>query len=1183
MLLVVFLTAPAFGLSVRDNAFNGVWQDWGNGWKYCYFSSGDTAWWKDGDAVRLGYQYGQGQWWDYGLGGWNAISAKNTASTFIGDGKWYDLKSGWSFCYNAVNDTAAWGDNNVMRLRYGYASGQWWDYGIGGWNKIGADRVSSKFIGDGGSYDLKNGWSYYYNPGTDTAWWKDGGAFRFAHEYVKGQWYDYGFGGWNKIGAEQVSSKFIGDTAWYDLKNGWSFAYTASNDTAAWGDNNLLRFRYSYGPGQWWDYGIGGWNKIGADRVSSKFIGTAGWYDLKNGWSFCYNPANDTAAWGDNNQLRFRYSYGSGQWEDYGLGGWNKIGAEKVTSKFIGDTGWYDLKNGWSFSYNPVTDTGFWGDNNVLRLGYNYSSGQWSHRGMDGWHAIGNEKVSSVFVGDGTYHDLKDGWAYFYNASNDTAYWWFVDGSYPYVSYDFVVGQWYADGFRIGSQGASARFIGDGQDFYDAKTGASFVLNLSEKCVQLRYQGRLRFEYSYSSDMYYHYGHDKTVLTGPVPFLLWIAGDGDFHELNSNWKYRYDYQNDTGFWMETGGQVRFAYAYSEGQWSHFNGTRATLGTIGNSSAFLGDGMPHSLGDGWTYQHSFPWEGSRFFSDYYNVAPGELGVWTNGYAKFIYSYTNSSWFYATADMFRDERYLGSVAWPDFVGDGRWHDLGNQWAYRFENNLGYWAASGNELFAYDYENRQWHASDYQKNWMSLTLAVGTSPYNTSFSCSFVGDGEWHYVGDDNLYFRYISSEGAAQWKAGDSEFLKYTYGTDEWKVPASGIWSTLSIQQTDFSLVPAIKSYLANPTQPGEEELVWEDLLDGAITFPNDPGVPDLRTRLTNLYNLYRKKGVTSEHYRFIYEDGLGEIAEGLRDEIAEAAYDTAKYLIGPHSEKDMCRIRVFLLDQEYQYSNGTTMMIRDDWPNTGGISYDYDGTSSRKEGYIVLFVKPGAQEEEGRLERYGSTLAHETTHALMRREIGGVEKYTSENGPEGNTQFSYFDINNQQWNFVNASRLHWGWFTESLARYAGHVKYWQELGETDPSTDFCKSILDLGNSLDRLFTTSDSRTRVSWTDMEAQYLGARVATTEEFEFAKGSFTAIGWFFGQSNSVERTRDVLDLVRGGDGVHPRQISIDDAFASSSAYNKRTGQDAWQVNANPLTLLDDNPDTLYEDYYNRFVSWNP
>jgi len=570
---LVLLVSPVHPAFERNASYAGVWQDWGNGWKYCYFSSGDTAWWKDGEAVRFGYQYGQGQWWDYGLGGWNAISAKNNGSAFIGDGKWYDLKNGWSFSYNALNDSAAWGDNNQLRLGYNYALGQWSNYGIGGWSTIGSEKVSSKFIGDGGWYDLKNGWSFTYNAANDTGAWGDNNQLRLRYSYGLGQWWDYGMGGWNQISASNATSKFIGDSSWSDLKSGWSYCYNPGTDTSWWKDGNAVRLGYQYGTGQWYDYGLGGWNKIGAEKASSKFIGDAGTYDLKNGWSYYYSPGTDTAWWKDGSAVRLAYDYLRGQWYDYGFGGWNKIGADKVSSKFIGDGGWYDLKNGWSFYFNPGADTAWWKDGKAVRLAYEYVNGQWYDYGLGGWNKISAGSTTSQFIGDGGWYDLKNGWSYSYNAATDAASW--GDNNQLRLRYSYGPGQWCDYGLggwnKIGAEKASSKFVGDGA-WYDLNNGWSFAYYASSDIARWREGTTERLIYNYVTgqwgDKDFYGAWNKIGSTGASNTFI---GDGSFHDLGLHDGFLYAYRNVSASYarQENSSIVeRFRYDYSDGDWDY---------------------------------------------------------------------------------------------------------------------------------------------------------------------------------------------------------------------------------------------------------------------------------------------------------------------------------------------------------------------------------------------------------------------------------------------------------------------------------------------------------------------------------------------------------------------------------------------------------------------------------------
>src|SRR4030042_3916992 len=87
-----------------------------------------------------------------------------------------------------VNGTASW------RFAYQYISGQWWQYGTrAAWNLLGISGQSCGFVGDGANHAIGNSWYYTYTSADnwDTGYWRDGNLWRFAYQYVSGQWWQY--------------------------------------------------------------------------------------------------------------------------------------------------------------------------------------------------------------------------------------------------------------------------------------------------------------------------------------------------------------------------------------------------------------------------------------------------------------------------------------------------------------------------------------------------------------------------------------------------------------------------------------------------------------------------------------------------------------------------------------------------------------------------------------------------------------------------------------------------------------------------------------------------------------------------------------------------------------------------------------------------------------------------------
>ena len=390
--LIVFFTTMANGLSIRDPAYDMVWQDYGGGWSYMYNAPVDYAYWKNGSSVRFAYGYNSGQWCDTGLGGgWQTLGTGLT-STFLGDGGYHDLKNGWSYMYNASIDYAYWRDGSDVRFAYGYTGGQWNDTGLGGGWQTLASGLTPTFLGNGGYYDLKNGWSYMYNASIDYAYWKDGSDVRFAYGYTGGQWNDTGLGGTWQTLASGLTPTFLGNGGYYDLKNGWSYMYNASIDYAYWKDGSYVRLAYGYTGGQWNDTGLGGTWQTLASGLTSTFIGDGVYHDMQNGWSYMYLASVDYAYWKDGSAVRFAYGYNGGQWCNTGIGGgWQTVGTG-VSPTFIGDGQSHHVFNNEQGSWN-YTYVGLYGEWTGASIDYRYyyDTGQWKVRDITGtvWGNLG--------------------------------------------------------------------------------------------------------------------------------------------------------------------------------------------------------------------------------------------------------------------------------------------------------------------------------------------------------------------------------------------------------------------------------------------------------------------------------------------------------------------------------------------------------------------------------------------------------------------------------------------------------------------------------------------------------------------------------------------------------------------------------------------------------------------------
>jgi hypothetical protein len=404
LIVSVFVTGAD---SWTPQQYDGQWQAYTTGWSYMWISSGNYAIWRN-DAIGWGrfvYGYTNRQWFD---GSWSAIGTSGASSAFMGDSAWHNLNNGWSYYYTTSGDYAVWKNNAIGLGRFttAYGSKQWYD---ASWNPIGTSGASTAFMGDSAWHNLNNGWSYYYTTSGDYAVWKNNaiGLGRFITAYGPKQWYD---SSWNPIGTSGASTAFIGDGAWHNLNNGWSYSYGASPDESYWSTNSSTRFCYQNGSGRWWNRGdYGNWYTLGPTNVSSAFIGDGAWHTLDSIWSYkfasdigslsgyVYAPSLSTGSWSWSTKLytssyasqvlglydsgnissAFRYSYSAGspyKWEDWNYYLSNKSAISQAIVFYTGSTA--HSVSSW-LSWLPVNPTA----GNITRTEtWDFRNNDWDNR-----------------------------------------------------------------------------------------------------------------------------------------------------------------------------------------------------------------------------------------------------------------------------------------------------------------------------------------------------------------------------------------------------------------------------------------------------------------------------------------------------------------------------------------------------------------------------------------------------------------------------------------------------------------------------------------------------------------------------------------------------------------------------------------------------------------------------------
>ena len=607
--------------------------------------------------------------------------------------------------YLASVDYAYWKDGSAVRFAYGCNGGSWWGTGIGGtWQAIGASGLTASFLGDGAYHDLNNGgWSYMYISSIDCGYWKNGNGPRLAYGYNGGQWWDTGIvgGTWQTL-ASGLTPDFLGDGAYHDLNNGWSYMYLASVDYAYWKNGSTERFAYGCTAGQWWDYGMTGWSTLGPAGLSASFLGDGSSHTLDSLWSYSFSGGigywNNTSL----NLSQFKYDYGTGQWQDEGkIGGWSTLGPAGLSASFLGDGSSHTLDSLWSYTFS--SGISYW-TNTALNLSlfkYDYGTGAWYDQGKyGGWVSLG--AAGSSFVGDGSSLTLYGKWSY--NFSGGVGFWTNTSLNLAQFKYDYGTGQWYDEG----------------------KTGGWATL-------------------------------------GPVGLSASFLGDGNPRTLDSNWQYKYDYDYQGGAGAWTSPSVWVIYNYSLGHWwgyDNFDGSTEFDFSGGFSAAFIGDGAWHDIGGAYNGTH---------FKYQYDLAGGNYGYWYNndlGFLQYKYSYDSGQWY--------DEGKMGGWATlgpaglsSRFMGDGNTRTLDSNWSYRFSDGIGSWTNASLKLsqFNYDYSAGQWsHAG---RTWGFADVGP------IAMSASFLGDGNWHSISSNLWYMYNYSTSLGYEEDSSQKPWVAFTY--------------------------------------------------------------------------------------------------------------------------------------------------------------------------------------------------------------------------------------------------------------------------------------------------------------------------------------------------------------------------------------------------------------------------
>jgi len=776
----------------QSSAFvgNGNWHSLGNGFNYRYYAPQNVGYFRQGYTYRFRYRYGPGEWQHTGDSlSWRNLGGIGQTARFMGDESWHSLGNGMSYRFEPGGYSAGYfKDGANYRFMYQYGPGQWFVTGnTVAWNRIGVAGLSASFLGDGAYHDLGNSFGYSYSRLAQNGIYEAARIDRFLYDYTAGQWSHMGpTGGWVTLTSTGHGSSFIGDGAQHNLGNGFLYSYL--NGEGYWNLGTASRFKYDYAAGQWNHVGgIGGWTTLGSAGWNAAFVGDGNSYDLGNGFTYAYVLGTDTGSFFQGGLTeRFRYLYGTGGWSHYGqFGGWQSL-ASGMASQFIGDGGSYSLGNGYTYSYNSLTNTGSWLSQALgfTKFAYDYAGGQWyDFDRFANQHSLGSAGNSvAEFMGDGATHVLDATWSYLFNGTTGN---WLTGGSSRF-QYAYDTGQWSHNGpvggaFALSAAGRTGQFIGTytGLTPVDLANGFSYWYDAATGIGHWLVAGASQFDYDYTAGRWSHHGPvGGAFALSAAGANAGFVGDGSARDLGNG--FFYSYLAGQGTWTK-GAASRFLYDYATAQWSHTGavGSWVALGPGGGSASFIGEGS-HDLGNGFTYVYN---------------ALGEFASYLQGGTteRFRYAYNTGDWMHY--DWSNAPWLLASGRSADFVGtsDPAGIDLGNGFSYRYGGNVGYWKVGGADRFNYNYLTGLWSHSGFGGGATALT-AAGTSG-------QFVGDG--HTLPFDTSYsYWYEQATGRGHWVLTGSaaETFGYDYGTGQWNdYIASRGWRTLGAAGQPLSFI------------------------------------------------------------------------------------------------------------------------------------------------------------------------------------------------------------------------------------------------------------------------------------------------------------------------------------------------------------------------------------------------
>ncbi|MFC1834181.1 hypothetical protein ACFL2Q_05540 [Thermodesulfobacteriota bacterium] len=349
---------------------DGKFHEIRDGWYYAFVGQTTTGYFSttpDPAFIRFSYSYlDPSAWLHYSLGQFGSLGPFTSGPTFMGDGEWHDVGSGWDYRYDYPSLEG--GDAGYWRRHTDPTStGQFvYRYLLEQWSHKGPYDASFRVLsGTGASpeapinypIDLKNGFFLVVTANSGepvTAIWGTGpdafGTRIFQYEYDTGIWKHTHFDKLDdsilndKLGMDPdpMGSEFIGNGEWHDLGIGWYYRYKMiGGDTVGqWRrkadppdtDDITPLFQYSYGAGTWWHAFANSSNRTQLSNpvAGGYFIGQGNsdasvYYKVQVGPSYDYTYwDNGWATWythGTDDE-QYEYDYNTGTLWGWSYGFW---------------------------------------------------------------------------------------------------------------------------------------------------------------------------------------------------------------------------------------------------------------------------------------------------------------------------------------------------------------------------------------------------------------------------------------------------------------------------------------------------------------------------------------------------------------------------------------------------------------------------------------------------------------------------------------------------------------------------------------------------------------------------------------------------------------------------------------------------------------------------------------------